>query len=137
MVNKIKYNDVKDFNDLIERVSFIHKELFKGSTYKSQLDKFSEEYREYIEVVGEKDKNNYGVTDHELEEAADCFIVGCGILLFNFDVGYCLCRYFINIYNNCRDGDNFKKAIIDKMNRNIDRKWSNIENGYYKHIEGE
>ena len=74
--------------DFMERVAYVHRELFKDVTLMSQITKFSEEYNEMEEAYKHIDENYVAF----YEELADMFIVACGILRFNEALGKCLCK---------------------------------------------
>lgn len=122
--------------DFIERVAYVHRELFKDITLMSQITKFSEEYNEMKEATKHIDEN----PEAFYEELADMFIVACGILRFNEALGKCLSKSITDdfIYKKDEKGNNYlcvlTTKVIEKMNKNIKRVWSKTKDGNYKHV---
>ena len=122
--------------DFMERVAYVHRELFKDVTLMSQITKFSEEYNEMEEAYKHIDENYVAF----YEELADMFIVACGILRFNKALGNCLCKSITDdfIYKKDEEGNDYlcilTIKVIEKMNKNIKRVWSKTKDGCYKHV---
>ena len=122
--------------DFMERVAYVHRELFKDVTLMSQITKFSEEYNEMEEAYKHIDEN----PKLFYEELADMFIVACGILRFNAALGKSLCKSISDdfIYKKDDKGNDYLCVltikVIEKMNKNIKRVWSKTKNGNYKHV---
>ena len=123
MIQELDIKNYDDLIDLFDAVEKVHAELFPDATIETQCAKFSEEYNEMQEAAEQRDEIQIK------NEAADCFIVAAGIHRFNHAVGYIL---FKVLCDGIPDNYEFAEAIINKMNKNIKRKWDN-KNGYYKH----
>lgn len=123
-MEELKISDEDTFYDLFVKVSKAHEKLFPNATLESQCAKFDEEFEEF--------KN---ATDGEdiCYEYADCFIVAAGIYRFSKGLGECLGQLLVTDFgkNDALRGE-LAFAIVDKMNKNIHRKWNN-KDGYYKH----
>ena len=107
------------FSTLFEKVVEVHKKLFPDATLQSQCDKFNEEFEEFKQAEAEEDI---------CAEFADMFIVAAGISRFSPGLGEFIAKSMIDVPDKVQ----FANAIVDKMNKNIDRKWDN-KNGFYKH----
>lgn len=118
-IEYIKLEEDDTFSTLFDKVVEVHKKLFPDATLESQCAKFDEEYEEFEQA--ETDEDICG-------EYADMFIVAAGITRFNSGLGNFIARNMIDVPNKVQ----FANAIIDKMNKNIDRKWDN-KDGLYKH----
>ena len=122
--------------DFMERVAYVHRELFKDVTLMSQITKFSEEYNEMEEANKHIDENPKAF----YEKLADMFIVACGILRFNVALGKCLCKAITDdfIYKKDKEGNDYLDVlsikVLEKMNKNIKRVWSKTKDGNYKHV---
>lgn len=122
--------------NFMEKVAYVHRELFKDVTLMSQITKYSEEYNEMKEATKYIDEN----PEAFYEELADMFIVACGILRFNEALGKCLCKSIVDdfIYKRNDKGEDYlyelTSKVIEKMNKNIKRVWSKTKDGNYKHV---
>lgn len=124
MIKELNVEDFEDFDELAEKVSKIHAQLFPEATLESQIKKFEEEFEEVehaakILVSDEETKN----------ELADLFIVACGIKRFSKPLFTIL---EAGLIEGIPDRQEYAEAIVNKMNKNIKRKWDN-KNGLYKH----
>lgn len=124
MIKELNVEDFEDFDELAEKVSKIHAQLFPEATLESQIKKFEEEFEEVehaakILVSDEETKN----------ELADLFIVACGIKRFSKPLFTIL---EAGLIKGIPDRQEYAEAIVNKMNKNIKRKWDN-KNGLYKH----
>lgn len=109
---------MKETTDTIMRW---HAATFPQATLAGQLEKFEEERQEYA-----KAKRNT-----KLEEAADMYIVACGIARFDSYLGALAMAEMTDVFLH-HDKRNIQKAIDKKMAINRKRSW-NCNNGYYKH----
>lgn len=109
---------MKETTDTIMRW---HAATFPQATLAGQLEKFEEERQEYA-----KAKRNT-----KLEEAADMYIVACGIARFDSYLGALAMAEMTDVFSH-HDKRNIQKAIDKKMAINRKRSW-NCSNGYYKH----
>lgn len=123
-MEELKITKEDTFYDLFVKISKAHEELFPDATLESQCAKFDEEYEEFKNATDSK--NIY-------YEYADCFIVAAGIYRFSKGLGECLGKLLVIVLgkNDALRMD-LAYAIVDKMNKNIHRKWDN-KDGYYKH----
>lgn len=124
MIEEINVEDFDDFITLAEKVSEIHAQLFPDATLDSQIKKFEEEYGE-VEHAATVLKSD----EETKKELADLFIVACGIKRFSEPLFTIL---HAGIINGVPDKLEYAEAIVNKMNKNIKRKWNN-NGGYYKH----
>ena len=112
------------FSTLFDKVVEVHKKLFPDATLQSQCDKYDEEYEEF---------DNADDGEEVCYEYADMFIVAAGISRFNKHLGEYLSQLMVkSLGDSSKMRMEFAEAIVDKMNKNIDRKWNN-NNGLYKH----
>lgn len=109
---------MKETTDTIMRW---HAATFPQATLAGQLEKFEEERQEYA-----KAKRNT-----KLEEAADMYIVACGIARFDSYLGALAMAEMTDVFSH-HDKRNIQKAIDKKMAINRKRSW-NCNDGYYKH----
>lgn len=123
-MEEIKISDTDTFSDLFVKVSKAHEKLFPEATLESQCAKFEEEYEEF---------KNASDSESICYEYADCFIVAAGIYRFSKGLGECLGKLLVtDLGKNDALRMDLAYAIVDKMNKNIHRKWNN-KDGYYKH----
>jgi hypothetical protein len=123
-IDYIKLEETDTFFSLFEKVSKVHEQLFPDATLESQCNKFDEEYEEY---------RNAKTGDEICSEYADCYIVAAGIYRFNKGLGDCIGKSLIAaLGDNQALRNSLAVAIVTKMNKNIDRKWDNVD-GFYKH----
>ena len=124
MIEELNANDFDDFQELAEKVSEIHAQLFPDATLESQIKKFEEEFEE-VEYAAK-----VLMSDEETKnELADLYIVACGIKRFSEPLFTILQA---GLVKDIPDRQEYAEAIIAKMNKNIKRKWNN-NNGLYKH----
>lgn len=107
--------------ETIDTIMRWHAATFPQATLAGQLEKFEEERQEYA-----KAKRNT-----KLEEAADMYIVACGIARFDSYLGALAMAEMTDVFSH-HDKRNIQKAIDKKMAINRKRSW-NCNNGYYKH----
>jgi hypothetical protein len=120
MAKELNIEDFENFQELAEKITEVHEELFPDATLETQCAKFEEEFEEFREARNDEEIKS---------ELADLFIVACGIKRFNYGIFYILFRGLIE---GIPDNHEFAEAVIAKMNKNIKRKWDN-RNGLYKH----
>ena len=124
MIKELNAEDFDDFYTLGEAVSKVHEQLFPEATLESQIKKFEEEYAE-VEYAAKVLKSD----EETKKELADLFIVACGIKRFSeplftiLQAGLC---------KDIPDRLEYAEAIVNKINKNIKRKWNNTD-GLYKH----
>lgn len=124
MIKELNVDDFEDFQELAEKVSEIHAQLFPDATLKSQIEKFEEEFEEVEHAA------KVLMSDEETKnELADLYIVACGIKRFSEPLFAILQA---GLVKGIPDRQEYAEAIITKMNKNIKRKWDN-KNGLYKH----
>lgn len=124
MIKELNVEDFEDFDELAEKVSEIHEQLFPDATLESQIKKFEEEYEEVEHAA------KVLMSDEEIKnELADLFIVACGIKRFSKPLSIFLQA---GLVKGIPDSQEYAEAIVAKMNKNIKRKWNN-KNGLYKH----
>ena len=124
-IKELNVDNFTNFEELIQKIIEIHEQLFPNATLNSQLDKFQEEFEETKEAIGKQEQYK--------EEIADMFIVGCGIKRYNRAVGLAIIKSILDDFETTEQLYDLAKQIINKMNKNINRKWDN-KNGLYKHI---
>lgn len=121
--------------DLITLIKNKHAELFPDTDLNAQVLKLAEEATELLNAKRGNEMK---------QELADMFIVGCGIMRFNFVLGRVV---LLGIITPLIEQDEEEPEedptetylaqliveVIRKMNQNIDRVWSK-HNGVYKHI---
>lgn len=125
MIKELDVEDFDDFQELAEKISEIHAQLFPDATLNSQIEKFEEEYEE-AEYAAKVQQSN----EETKNELADLFIVACGIKRFSEPLFIVLQA---GLVKDCPDRQEYAEAIVNKMNKNIKRKWNN-KNGLYKHV---
>ena len=124
MIEELKITDEDTFFSLFEKVSKAHEKLFPEATLETQCAKFDEEYEEFKNATEDEDI---------CYEYADCFIVAAGIYRFNKGLGECLGKLLVtDLGKNSTLRGELAEAVVNKMNKNIKRKWDN-KNGLYKH----
>lgn len=124
MIEELNVENFDDFFTLAEKVSEVHAQLFPDATLDSQIKKFEEEFDEV------KHAAKVLKSDEETKnELADLFIVACGIKRFSEPLFTILQAGLVKGVLNRLE---YAEAIVNKMNKNIKRKWNNT-NGLYKH----
>lgn len=112
---------------LIADIISWHKETFKRTDLKAQKKKWLEEVKEFNKAVDACSPKGI------LEEAADLFIVACGIARFSLTDGIkMITNVSFNALNNGITAAKLSNAIRRKMAVNVTRTWS-AKNGVYKH----
>lgn len=124
MIEELNVEDFEDFITLAEKVSEVHAQLFPDATLESQIKKFEEEFAE-VEHAASVLKSD----EETKNELADLFIVACGIKRFSEPLFTILQA---GLVKDVPDRLEYAEAIVNKMNKNIKRKWNNT-NGLYKH----
>lgn len=112
------------FSTLFDKVVEVHKKLFPDAILQSQCDKYDEEFEEF-----ENAKDGEEICN----EFADMFIVAAGISRFNKHLGAHLGQLMVkSLGDDNKMRMDLAEAVVAKMNKNIDRKWDNVD-GFYKH----
>ncbi len=107
----------------------IHEYLFDDTNLKSQMKKYTEEYKEF-----ENAKNR----EERIEELADCYIVAIGIERFDYSFGTILKDHIKNIAKVFEiSEEEFYVAIVEKTKKLQERVWDRDNEGYYKHRDSE
>lgn len=123
-IDYIKLEEDDTFSTLFDKVVEVHKKLFPDATLQSQCDKYDEEYEEFEHAEDGEDI---------CYEFADMFIVAAGISRFNKHLGEHLSKLMVrSLGDNDKMRMDLANAVVAKMNKNIDRKWDNVD-GFYKH----
>lgn len=116
-------SNMRTFRDLETEIKIWHEQTFPDTSLSEQLLKLEEELQEWDDAVN---------TENELKEAADIFIVCCGLKRWNSYVGSFvrdnLIDYYVSSY------DLLKCYIITKFDKNKKRVWQKQSNGTYHHI---
>lgn len=130
---KLDHREAIQLGEVVKIITEKHAELFPDTDLNAQLIKLGEEGKELMEI----DPTD---TAQCKEELADIFIVACGIGRFCETLSRIIIIGIVDplMEEDEEDEDNnymvqLIAAIIDKMNRNIDRVWDK-KNGVYKHI---
>ena len=99
-----------------------HAKTFPDATMEGQLIKLEEEMNEL---------SNSANSEEELKEAADVYIVLCGLKRWDSYIGKFVKDFWflptISLYN----------AIVEKMNKNKARTWAKTTEGSYHHTNEE
>ena len=117
-------------SETIDTIIRWHSETFPDCTLESQLAKYSEELEEWEKTDNRQD---------ELFELADMVIVACGIMRFDYAIGF---DFLVSI-NSCIqrnkicDGNKVWNIVNKKMEKNRKRVWAKQENGSYHHTNKE
>ena len=105
-------------NEIIEW----HTQTFPDATMEGQLIKLEEEMNELANAENKEE---------ELKEAADVYIVLCGLKRWNCQIGKFITHYWfvpaLTLY----------KAVVQKMNKNKARTWAKTTEGSYHHTNEE
>lgn len=124
MIKELKPENYTDFEELKEDIKIIHEELFPHATLGTQCAKFEEEAEE-LQIAK---------TEEEIkEEYADLFIVACGIGRWCPELADCLILHLINRLTCVEHKIELMEVICRKMNKNQERDWGEMSDGYYKH----
>ena len=108
--------------ETIESIIKWHAETFPDATLDGQIEKFNDEHKEW-----ERAKTD----TEEIQEAADMFIVCCGIARFSLRIAL---SYFDIVEMISSGYAHFDNAINEKMAINRKREWV-IGKGNYQHVE--
>lgn len=124
MIKELKPENYTDFEELKEDIKIIHEELFPNATLGTQCAKFEEEAEEL----------QLAKTEEEIkEEYADLFIVGCGIGRWCPELADCLILHLLNSLTRVEHKIELMEVVCRKMNKNQERDWGEMSDGYYKH----
>lgn len=114
-----------EIDELKKRIIDWHIATFPDATLESQLLKFEEEFKEWVDSATKK-KKDY---DEYMFEFADAFIVA---LVLSERFGSCVGGYFVGLANLRNRKDDLILYINKKMGINEKRKWKKV-NGVYRH----
>lgn len=124
MIKELKPENYTDFEELKEDIKIIHEELFPHATLGTQCAKFEEEAEEL----------QLAKTEEEIkEEYADLFIVACGIGRWCPELADCIILHLLNRLTCVEHKIELMEVICRKMNKNQERDWGEMSDGYYKH----
>lgn len=99
-----------------------HTKTFPDATMEGQLIKLEEELNELVNAKNKKEK---------LKEAADVYIVLCGLKRWNSYIGkFMIQEWFLG-------ADDLYNAVVEKMNKNKARVWAKTTEGTYHHTNEE
>jgi hypothetical protein len=102
-----------------------HEHTFPDATLDGQIEKFNDEHKEWERAETDED---------EIQEAADMFIVCCGIARFSLRIAL---SFFDIVAMVSSAYAGFDDVINEKMQINRQRKWA-VGKGNYQHVsEGE
>lgn len=110
------------WNDLAKEITKWHEECFPDATMEGQLIKLEEEMNEFL---------NSETKEEKLKEAADIYIVLCGLKRWDSQIGK-----FVMYYSFSYEDDLYE-AIVEKMNKNKARVWAKTAEGTYHHTNEE
>lgn len=99
-----------------------HTKTFPDATMEGQLIKLEEEMNEF---------SNSETKEEKLKEAADIYIVLCGLKRWNCQIGN-----FVMYYSFSYEDDLYE-AVVEKMNKNKARIWAKTTEGTYHHTNKE
>lgn len=110
-------------NETILSIAKWHEETFPEATLTNQLEKFTEETREWS-----------ASDNQDISELADMFIVACGISRFSLTLAALkfnkVAHYLVSENVDPRE---FDKTVRKKMEKNRQRKWAKVKTGGYHH----
>lgn len=113
---------VYDWEKLEKEIIEWHTKTFPDATMEGQLIKLEEEMNEFL---------NSETKEEKLKEAADIYIVLCGLKRWNSLIGNFVKDFWflptISLYN----------AVVEKMNKNKARIWAKTTEGTYHHTNKE
>lgn len=114
--------EVYDWEKLENEIIEWHTKTFPDATIEGQLIKLEEEMNEF---------SNSETKEEKLKEAADIYIVLCGLKRWDCQIEKFLTRFCfapsISLYN----------AVVEKMNKNKARIWAKTTEGTYHHTNKE
>ena len=113
---------VYDWEKLDKEIIEWHSQTFPDATMEGQLIKLEEELNEFL---------NSETKEEELKEAADIYIVLCGLKRWDSRIGN-----FVMYYGFSYEDDLYE-AIVEKMNKNKARVWAKTAEGTYHHTNKE
>lgn len=116
--------------ETIDSIIKWHEQTFPDATLEGQEQKWDAERLEW-------ENTSYG-SPHELEELADMIIVCCGIMRFDYALGFhYLASTLGRIQVMATNGKDLWKAVERKMAINRKRKWNKVGNTFQHIEEGE
>ena len=104
-----------------------HAITFPNATLEGQLSKVLEEYREFLDTTSD--------SEEELNELVDIYIV-CAALKYRFGYDFAIALMGL-IENKCLKRMDLYNGIMQKMDKNSNRIWEEIEPGVYHHKSAE
>lgn len=118
--------------ETIETIARWHRETFPEATLLSQLEKFREEKKEWLESQHITDD---GLIIGDIMELADMQIVACGLARFDStEAIFAFRRVAEELEHSMYATIDLQNAVESKMKVNRKRQWRN-NNGLYKHKE--
>lgn len=117
-----------NMKETIKTIMDWHEQTFPDATLNSQLVKYQEEQREWVES-GCKD----------ITELADMFIVACGLARFDIHEGLYALSDVYDWYSGeaSLDMTNLIAEVEEKMKKNRKRDWAKTAEGTYHHTNEE
>lgn len=113
---------VYDWEKLEREIIDWHAKTFPDATMEGQLIKLEEEMNELA---------NSANSEEGLKEAADVYIVLCGLKRWNCQIEKFVTRFwFVPV-------STLYKAVVEKMNKNKARVWAKTAEGTYHHTNDE
>lgn len=113
---------IYDWEKLEKEIIEWHTKTFTDATIEGQLIKLEEEMNEFL---------NSETKEEKLKEAADIYIVLCGLKRWDSYIGNFVKDFWFTpvptLYN----------AVVEKMNKNKARVWTKTTEGIYHHTNKE
>lgn len=113
---------VYDWKKLEKEIIEWHSQTFPDATMEGQLIKLEEEMNELANSANSEEK---------LKEAADVYIVLCGLKRWDSYIGKFIIQQWFS------GADNLYNAVVEKMNKNKARNWAKTTEGTYHHTNEE
>ena len=113
---------IYDWEKLEKEIIEWHTKTFTDATIEGQLIKLEEEMNEFL---------NSETKEEKLKEAADIYIVLCGLKRWDSQIGK-----FVMYYGFSYEDDLYI-AVVEKMNKNKARIWAKTTEGTYHHTNEE
>lgn len=113
---------VYDWEILKKEIIEWHTKTFPDATMEGQLIKLEEELNELVNAKNKKEK---------LKEAADVYIVLCGLKRLDSYIGKFIIQHWFS------GTDNLYNAVVEKMDKNKSRSWAKTTEGTYHHTNEE
>lgn len=113
--------------ETIESIIKWHTETFPDATLEGQIEKWDDEEKEWHE--------SRPASEEEMGELADMVIVACGIMRFDYQLGfYYLMLTATKVFDSPPDRIDMWGVVEKKMAINRARRWNKCD-GKYQHVE--